>query len=358
MYARLLCRMANAPKLTLDSNPAHCFTLYTEPTQLQEYAVELLDVNPRKSVPMNLTDFFYQAVTIQIIGPEDYEVQANSLGKNERKRTYMNVETTDNKDDEIRIMLENDGKALGGVYMAWHELGENSTLNEISEMKGIPYGTTVSNFQIIKQLLQIGGPPTTTSQCRSIAKEIRRFKNRSTQEVSDHTSSKIDVIINDLLAKSEDPNLIAKENRENIQKDNIFSRKSGIYVYTYPHYRKHPEIESTDDTAERYHLKVGKTARSAKRRVSEQTAGMPEDPVPILLITGKEEKEFKDHPDLLEKVEKSIHEHLAIIGHAKLGNTGGGKEWFLTNKETIESMAKLMGLKIRDTDDESETNFQ
>ncbi len=67
-------------KLALDSNPAYRFTLYTEPTQMQEYAVELLDVNPRKSVPMNLTDFFYQAVTIQIIGPEDYEVQANSLG--------------------------------------------------------------------------------------------------------------------------------------------------------------------------------------------------------------------------------------------------------------------------------------
>ncbi len=270
----------------------------------------------------------------------------------------MNVKTTDNKDDEIRIMLENDGKALGGVYMAWHELGEKSTLNEISETKGIPYGTTASNYQIIKQLLQIGGPPTTTSQCRSIAKGIIRFKNRSTQEVSDNTSSKIDVIINDLLAKSEDPNLIAKENRENIQKDNIFSQKSGIYVYTYPHYRKHPEIESTDDTAERYHLKVGKTARSAKRRVSEQTAGMPEDPVPILLITGEEEKEFKDQPDLLDKVEKSIHEHLAIIGHATLGNKGGGKEWFLTNKETIESMAKLMGLKIRDADDKSETNNQ
>ena len=68
-------------KLALDSNSAHRFTLYTETTQLQEYAFELLDVNPRKSVPMNLTDFFYQTVTIQIIRPEDDEVQANSLGQ-------------------------------------------------------------------------------------------------------------------------------------------------------------------------------------------------------------------------------------------------------------------------------------
>ena len=67
-------------KLALDSNLTHRFTLYTEPTQLQEYAFELLDVNPRKSVPMNLTDFFYQTVTIQITGPEDDKVPANSLG--------------------------------------------------------------------------------------------------------------------------------------------------------------------------------------------------------------------------------------------------------------------------------------
>ena len=270
----------------------------------------------------------------------------------------MNVKTTDNCDDEIRIMLENDETALGGVYIAWHDLNENATLNQISEKAGIPYGTTVSKFQIIKQLLQVGGPPTTTSQCRSIARDIRSFKMRSTQKVSDNTSSKIDVIINVLLAKSEDANLIAKENWENIQKDNIFSQKSGIYVYTYPHYRKHPQIESTNDTAERFHLKVGKTVRTAKRRVSEQTAGMPEDPMPILLIVGMDEKEFENHPNLLDKVEKTIHEHLTIIGHAKLGNKGGGKEWFLTNKETIESMAKLMGLKILDADDESETNNQ
>ena len=270
----------------------------------------------------------------------------------------MNVITTDNSNDEIRVMLENDETALGGVYTAWHNLGENAKLNKISEKARIPYGTTVSKFQVIKQLLQDVGLPTTTSQCRSIAKDIESFKKRSTQKVSDNSSLKIDVIINNLLAKSEDANLIAKENRENIQKDNIFGRKSGIYVYTYPHYRKHPEIESTNDTEERYHLKVGKTTRPAKRRVSEQTAGMPEDPVPILLIVGKDEIEFMGHSDLLNKVEKTIHEHLAIIGHAKLGNKGGGKEWFLSNKETIESIANLMGLKIWDADDESETKNQ
>ena len=68
-------------KLALESKSAHRFTLYTEPTKLQEYAVELLDVNPRKSVPMYLIDFFYQTVTIQNTGLELGEVPVNSLGQ-------------------------------------------------------------------------------------------------------------------------------------------------------------------------------------------------------------------------------------------------------------------------------------
>ena len=274
----------------------------------------------------------------------------------------MIEKTTSNYDEEIRLMLKLDDTSLGRVYIHWHILGESATQNEISEQSGIPYGTTVSKFQIIKQLLQLGGSPTTTSQCRSIANDIRRFKSRiedrSTHDISEDTSSIVDEIINDLLVRSEDSNLIAKENRENKEKDKFFSGESGIYVYTYPHYRKYPEVESTDDATERYHLKVGKTVRSAKLRVSEQTAGMPEDPEPILLIVGKDQQPFGKHDDLLDKVEKTIHEHLGTIGHTKPGNTGGGKEWFLSNKETIVSIANLMGLIIRDANDESDTKFQ
>ena len=47
MYARYYVEWQLRQKLTLDSNLAHRLKLYTELTQLQEYAFELLDVNPR-----------------------------------------------------------------------------------------------------------------------------------------------------------------------------------------------------------------------------------------------------------------------------------------------------------------------
>ena len=266
------------------------------------------------------------------------------------------MNTADKDSKEIRILLENDETALGQVYVAWHESGENETLNRISEQAGIPYGTVAAKSQIIKQLLQIGGLPSTTNQCRTIANDIRRFKNRSTLEISENASLRIDGIVKDFLAKSEDPKLVAKEKQENIQKAEAFNQKAGIYVYTYPHYRMHPTIESTDDTPERYHLKVGRTIRDPNRRVKEQTAGMPENPIPILLIVGKDGKNFSKQTKLIGKLERQIHEHLEIIGHVRNRKKGGGKEWFLSNKETIISIADLMGLEFEDSDDQAQTN--
>lgn len=255
-----------------------------------------------------------------------------------------------NESDEIRTLLGNDESALGQVYQAWHESGDNKTLQEISEQATIPYGTVAAKYQIIKQLLQIGDPPSTTTQCRSIANEIRRFKNRTTLDISAIVSSQIDAIVEKLVVKSTDPRLIAKEKQENKLKANALIQSSGIYVYTYPHYRMHPAVESTDDTAERYHLKVGKTGVNANQRIKEQTTGMPEDPVPLLLIIVSGGSNVS-----IDDVEKKVHEHLEIIGHSKISRKGGGTEWFLSNKESIISIANLMGLDIQDPDDQPRT---
>ena len=266
----------------------------------------------------------------------------------------MNI--SDENNNEIRILLGHDETALGQVYLAFGEFGEHEPQTYISEKSGIPYGTVAAKYQIIKQLLQNSDLPSTTTQCRTIADEIRRFKNRSTLEISDFASSRIDWVIKNLLAKSEDPELVAKEKRENIQNDETFNRKPGIYVYTYPHYRMHPEIRATDDTPERYHLKVGKTIRDTKQRVKEQTTGMPENPIPILLIVGIDSEIFRKETDLIGRLEKQIHEHLEIVGHARIRKKGGGKEWFLSNKETIISIADLMGLIYEDPDDQTQTS--
>ena len=259
--------------------------------------------------------------------------------------------------DEVRSLLEQDVTALGQVYIAWQKIGENETLIRVSEQAEIPYGTVAAKSQIIKQLLQSGALPSTSTQCITIANDIRRFKSRSSVDISESASLRIDGIVEDLLAKSEDSELVAKEKTKNIQKDEAFSQKAGIYVYTYPHYRKHPAIKaSADNPAVRYHLKVGKTIRNTKIRVKEQTAGMPESPIPLLMIVGKSGVDFSIENALIDNLERQIHEHLEVVGHARYGENGGGKEWFLSNKETIVSIADLLGLEFEDPDDQVPTD--
>ena len=48
----------------------------------------------------------------------------------------------------------------------------------------------------------------------------------------------------------------------------------------------------------------------------------------------------------LVEAEKKIHEHLTAIGHTRAKNTGGGKEWFLTNFESVVSTASLLRLEL------------
>ncbi|MCE2431829.1 MAG: hypothetical protein J4F29_02720 [Candidatus Latescibacteria bacterium] len=55
----------------------------------------------------------------------------------------------------------------------------------------------------------------------------------------------------------------------------------------------------------------------------------------------KAQKAFENDTTKL-RIERKIHDHLRIIGH------GGHqrKEWFLTNEDSVESTANLLGLKL------------
>ena len=110
----------------------------------------------------------------------------------------------------------------------------------------------------------------------------------------------------------------------------------GIYVYTYPHYYRHPVVQGKDDeTDNRTYLKIGMSEKDAFRRVMQQTTGMPERPRLLQIWVVENDSDLRE-------IEKKIQDHLRTIGH------GGHqrKEWFLTNEQSVESTAKLLGLKL------------
>ena len=87
-------------------------------------------------------------------------------------------------------------------------------------------------------------------------------------------------------------------------------------------------------------LKIGRTTNSVLQRVYQQRTAMPEDPV-LYFVFGLGESDFS-----LDEAEKKVHDHLNVIGHRRASNSGGGREWFLTNFDSVLSVAEILKLEL------------
>jgi len=109
---------------------------------------------------------------------------------------------------------------------------------------------------------------------------------------------------------------------------------AGVYVYTYPHYWRHPYVPDS----ERRLLKVGRTTNQAWSRVLNQArqTGMPEDP--LLLRVYK-----TDDP---MAAEKDFHMLLDAAEHQRSVGAAVGKEWFVTTVEYCDAVATALKLTV------------
>ena len=119
---------------------------------------------------------------------------------------------------------------------------------------------------------------------------------------------------------------------------------AGVYVYTLPTFRKTPIKVDPD----RYWMKVGKTKRFTKKRIKEQmrVTGLPEDPLILRVYQTKE--------DRIDVVERDLHRLLIAAGHSRTEGKTAGMEWFATNLEYLDTVAKALGCTIVSGSDESE----
>ncbi len=109
---------------------------------------------------------------------------------------------------------------------------------------------------------------------------------------------------------------------------------SGVYVYTYPHYWKHPYVPGT----ERRLLKVGKTDGAAFTRIRAQArqAGAPEEPLLLRVYVAPE-----SGPS-----ERSFHRLLDAAEHSRNEGTTAGREWFSTTLEFCDEIAAALRLEV------------
>jgi hypothetical protein len=109
---------------------------------------------------------------------------------------------------------------------------------------------------------------------------------------------------------------------------------AGVYVYTYPHYWKHPYVPGT----ERRLLKVGKTDGAAFTRIRAQArqAGAPEEPLLLRVYVAPE-------PGMSER---SFHRLLDAAEHSRNEGATAGREWFSTTLEFCDEIAAALRLEV------------
>lgn len=108
----------------------------------------------------------------------------------------------------------------------------------------------------------------------------------------------------------------------------------GVYVYTFPQYWRSPTVSGTRRTL----LKIGMSTRDANARIGEQARGtvMPEEPL-ILRAYQSASSEPRD-------LERTFHRLLNAADHTRENNNAGGREWFETSVEFLDTIPTVLGL--------------
>ena len=237
---------------------------------------------------------------------------------------------------EVREALENDPQRLGDV---WRLTKEGKSPDEIAEELDVSTTGFVYNIKSFIKAIENGDLSESPTMAGSCGRALRGFikRGRECEYLSPETIQELERRAEECDRRASNPQALKEEDAQVEKQTNqaVESGVAGIYVYTYPHYYRHPVVQETDDTYARTYLKIGISKRDASERVMQQTTGMPEPPM-LLQIWVIE------NDDDLRKIEKRIHDHLRTIGH------GGRqrKEWFLTNEQSVESTAKFLGLKL------------
>ena len=238
---------------------------------------------------------------------------------------------------EVRDALQIDETRMGDVYRAL-ALGKSST--EIAAEVGTQTPNFVNKYKRFARAIETGDLPSAPTMIRECGIAMRGFLNRHYARLSPGTIKVLESRIVTLSTVRIDP--IAEENEDlRIQQRTQSAERqavTGIYVYTLPHYRKHPVEPALDESlAHRTLMKVGMSDSDVIRRFrhQERNTSLPEDPELLRIYTGT--------TDMLP-LEQRMHRLLRAADHRQNTGRASGTEWFLTSLKFLDAIAADMGL--------------
>lgn len=244
--------------------------------------------------------------------------------------------STYDRESQVRAILEQENTVLGRVYR--YDL-EGRTPAEIAEAEGNQEVAFVYNYRLQIAALVSGEVPSSPWAARSVAAKLRRWLKDPA--LDQRLRVELTTFEATLRSRAEDPEAEAEEVSKAVAKSEKAESDGvpGIYVYTLPHYLKHPLDPDSGKTL----LKVGHSSRDAYYRAGSagRLTALPEDPI-LLRIYPVEDSAAR---------EKEFHAWLRDADHHSGRTRRGGSEWFVTSTKFLDRVAKSLGLEIRVVND-------
>jgi hypothetical protein len=231
----------------------------------------------------------------------------------------------------VRAILEQEDSVLGRIH---HYLERGLTPAEIAEAEGNQGVAFVYNYRLQLEALLSWEVPTSAWAAGSVAAKLRKWLKNPDLDAR----LRADLVAFEAIARSraEDREAEAAEVTSAVAKSEKAESTGvpGIYVYTLPHYIKHP----IDDVTGKTLLKVGHSSRDAYYRAESagRLTALPEDPI-LLRIYATDDSAVR---------EKEFHGWLRDADHAAGRTRRGGSEWFVTSTKFLDRVAKALGLEI------------
>ena len=226
----------------------------------------------------------------------------------------------------------------------WEGMKAQKDDKTIQEDIGFAYADNVTDYRISIELMQGHRDIAALAKSRASrsAQYIRRFLKRQSESLPSSLADHLKRLVEecDKRAQSRDNIEADKEADKQEERDEEKARnRPGIYVYTLPHYEKHPVVEEVDgkEESKRTLYKVGQTGKDIRKRVMQQATGLPETPIVRRRYFHK-----CDNEKAIEKLEEAIHGLLVAADHRRV--KGRRTEWFCTSLIFLDLVAHTLGL--------------
>lgn len=207
---------------------------------------------------------------------------------------------------------------------AWREKGQ--------------YAATANLVEQVAPLLEGRIPAAPSAALRSL-RAARELLSENRERLSAEAAAYLEMLIVELEAAASDRQARLTEERElrrvSAELDELSQTTGGVYVYTFPHYWRHPV-----DVKQGLHLlRVGAVSGSPGGRITDKAraADMPEDPI---ILRFYPVTRGQDPFDLA----KSFHELLDASGHERPQTGDAEAAWFRAGLDTLDLSAYVLGL--------------